>query len=160
MGRPTKLTQKLGDAICEQLAEGISLRTICLDPKMPDKSQVFRWLNDARYADFRDQYTRAKEAAADAMAEDIIDIAEDGSNDWMEKRYGDRVETVVNHEALGRSQLRIETRKWLMSKIMPKKYSERFQVDSTITKKLEDLTDDELIAEAKARADQVHKLLG
>lgn len=157
VGRPSKYTQNLADRICEQLAQGISLRTVCLADDVPSAQTIFTWMRT--YPDFLEQYTRAKQESADAMAEDILDIADDGTNDWMDKRFGNRTKRVTDKEAIQRSHIRIETRKWLMAKTRPKKYSEKFQIDSTITKKLEDLTDEDLIAEAKARADRVNKIL-
>lgn len=81
-----------------------------------------------KYPEFLDQYTRAKEESADAMTEDMMDIADDGHNDWMEKYYGDDVVWVENKEAIARSRLRVETRKWLASKMKPKKYWEAMKL--------------------------------
>lgn len=63
----------------------------------------------------------------EAWADEITDICDDGTNDWMiVKRGGEDVE-VENKEVVNRSRLRVDTRKWLMSKIAPKKYAERIQ---------------------------------
>lgn len=62
------------------------------------------------------------------MAEDIMDISDDGSNDWMERNYGDKVEWITNGEALQRSRLRVDTRKWLMSKLAAKKYGDKLDM--------------------------------
>ncbi len=68
LGRPTTFTHELADRICEQLIEGSSLRTICRNGAMPNRSTVFRWLaaNEA----FRVQYARARELQADTFFED------------------------------------------------------------------------------------------
>lgn len=132
-GRPTRYTKALGDRICSQLAEGKSLRTVCRDPKMPAKTTVFRWLRMPSMKDFRDQYARAKEEAADAMAEDILDIADDGTNDYMEKLNKDGEPTglyMFNKEAALRSRIRIDARKWLMAKSKPKKYGDKLDLTS------------------------------
>jgi len=112
--------------ICEMLVEGKSLRQICEEPGMPNKATVMRWLADDKKSDFRDQYARAREMQAEAMAEEIIEIADDGRNDWMEvlSKEGDNVGWRVNGEAVQRSRLRVDARKWLMSKLLPKKYGE------------------------------------
>lgn len=123
-GRPTTYNEEIAAEICARIAEGQSLRTICQDEDMPDASTVFRWL--PRQPEFRDQYTHAREAAADAMSEDIMDIADDGTNDWMERKRPDgSTEEVLNSEHIQRSKLRVDTRKWLMSKLAPKKYGEK-----------------------------------
>lgn len=118
-GRPSSYTQEIGDAICERIAEGESLRSICGAEDMPSKSAVFRWL--ATDLTFRDQYARAKEAQAEALADEIMDIADDGSNDWMEKEHG----PVLDAEHVQRSKLRIEARKWVAAKLLPKKYGDK-----------------------------------
>ena len=121
-GRPSDFTQGLADQICERLAEGESLRSICDEDGMPNKATVFRWL--ALHEMFRDQYARARETQADSLFDEILAIADDGRNDWM-KRHGDDERWVENGEALRRSQLRVDARKWMAGKLRPKKYGER-----------------------------------
>lgn len=113
--------------ICELLAEGLSLREICRADGMPDKATVMRWLH--ANAEFRDQYARAKEIGIEAIAEDILDIADDGENDWMERkgRDGESKGWEFNGEAARRSQIRIDARKWLLSKLAPKKYGDKVE---------------------------------
>jgi hypothetical protein len=122
-------TETVGDRICERIAEGESLRTICRDEGMPAMSTVFKWLaaNEA----FSEQYARAREAQADALFEDILPIADDGRNDWMEKQdaEGGNAGWRENGEALRRSQLRIDARKWMASKLKPKKYGEKLDLN-------------------------------
>lgn len=127
-GRPTKFSQALADQICEQLAMGVSMRTVASDPAMPAMSTLFKWLRE--HESFSEQYTRAKQESADAMAEDLLDIADDGTNDWMEIHRGDYTSWTTNGEALQRSRLRVDTRKWLMAKMKPKKYGDKLDVTS------------------------------
>lgn len=127
IGRPTDYNQDIVDKICERLREGISLRTICIPEDMPSASTVFGWLR--RNDEFVKQYTRAKEEGIEAMAEDILDIADDGTNDWMEIKRGNETISVPNNEVLQRSKLRVDTRKWIMSKLKSKKYGDK--VDMT-----------------------------
>jgi hypothetical protein len=96
---------------------------------MPGKSTIFRWL--AKHVEFRDQYARACEARTEAHADEILAIADDGSNDWMQKNHGESIVWVENGEALRRSQLRIDSRKWLMSKLSPKKYGDKITQEQT-----------------------------
>ncbi|WP_313078333.1 terminase small subunit-like protein [Agrobacterium pusense] len=121
----TTFTEEVGDAICERLALGESVRSICDDEAMPSMSTVFKWLRDNEA--FSQQYARAREVQADALFDDIIDIADDGRNDWMEKRNadGENIGWQENGEALRRSQLRIDARKWMAGKLRPKKYGEK-----------------------------------
>ena len=129
MGRPSDFTPEIADAICERLADGESLRSICDAEDMPNKATVFRWL--ASRQEFRDQYAHARAAQADSHADDIIDIADDGRNDWMERHdsEGANVGWRENGEAVRRSQLRIDARKWVAAKLKPKAYGDKVAVE-------------------------------
>ncbi len=123
MARPSEYTQDTASAICAALAEGQSLRKICEADDMPDKATVFRWL--AKYPEFRDQYARAREAQADVMAEEILDIADDSAGDLAVDQNGNER---MNSEFVARARLRVDARKWLLSKLVPKKYGEKLAV--------------------------------
>jgi DNA-directed RNA polymerase specialized sigma24 family protein len=126
MGRPTDFTQELADAICLQLAEGKSLRSICLADDMPNKSTVLRWLLDTAHAAFCDQYTRARALQIDSHVDEMPDIADDGSNDFTTRANGGGEEQdVFNSEHVQRSRLRIDTRKWIAERMAPKKYGNK-----------------------------------
>lgn len=126
-GRPSGYSQEIADIICDRLSDGESLRTICSGADMPGKSTVFGWLADPEKEEFRTKYTRAREAQADALFDEMLDIADDGSNDWMEKKddEGGNIGWRENGEALKRSQLRVATRQWMASKLLPKKYGDK-----------------------------------
>lgn len=129
MGRPTTYSKKVAEELCFYLAQGKSLRTVCDYEGMPHLSTVFRWFQI--HPDFCEQYARAKQESADAMAEEILDIADDGTNDWMTiETKGGFEKEVPNNEVLQRSRLRVDTRKWLMAKMKPKKYGERIDMTS------------------------------
>lgn len=147
-GRPSDYTQETAELICMRLAEGESLRSVCSDEGMPSKQSVLRWLT--KHEEFRSQYVRAKEQGAEALAEEMFDIADDGANDWMEKKDkdGEAIGWQLNGEHVRRSQLRIDTRKWYLSKIMPKKYGDKVQTDSTVTHKFEEVDEEALKARA------------
>lgn len=131
MGRPSKYTKELADTICEQLASGDSMRTVCKSDDMPSMATIFSWLRTNN--DFLEQYERAKAEAADAMIDEIIEIADDGTNDWMEKRDKEGKPTgyyIINGEHVQRSRLRVDVRKWYASKLKPKKYGDKLDVTS------------------------------
>jgi hypothetical protein len=112
MPRLSEMTQEICDLICDGIADGQSLRSICAAEAMPNKSTVFRWL--AADEAFRDQYARAREAQADALFDDILDIADDGTNDYMTKTNADGSEyEAFNAEHIQRSKLRVDARKWM-----------------------------------------------
>jgi hypothetical protein len=122
-GRPSSFTQKAADQICERLGIGESLRSICRDNAMPSISTVCKWLRD--FPEFSQQYARAREVQADTLVDEILDIADDGSNDWMERREGENTGWKENGEALRRSQLRIDARRRLAGKMRPKKHGDK-----------------------------------
>jgi hypothetical protein len=80
--------------------------------------------------DFCTRYARAKEEQADFMIEEMIDIADDGSNDLMTITKGDIEYEQENKEVTNRSKLRIDTRKWIASKLKPKKYGDKLDLMS------------------------------
>lgn len=123
-GRPTKYTPELGDKICEQIVSGDSIRTICKPDAMPSVVTFFAWFRT--YPEFLKQYEAAKAEQAEVMSEDILDIADNANNDWMEKLDKDGVSIgwMLNGEHVQRSRLRIDSRKWLASKLKPKKYGD------------------------------------
>ena len=129
MAGKTTFTQDKADAICERIADGQSLRTICADEGMPSTSTVCKWL--AEQPSFSEQYARARELQADALFDEILEIADDGSNDWMERKNADdqSIGWRENGEALRRSQLRVDARKWMAGKLQAKKYGDKIDVN-------------------------------
>jgi len=127
IGRPSDFSEELADTICERIADGESLRSICSEDAMPNKATVFRWL--AANPVFSDQYARARETQAETIVDEILNIADDGSNDWMEKKNSDgqNIGWSENGEAIRRSVLRIDARKWMAGKMKPKKYGDKVQ---------------------------------
>lgn len=122
--RPTDYTPEIATAICADISGGEKLGDICdANAAYPHKRTVYRWLSV--HEEFRHQYARAMEDRTHAMAEELLEIADDGRNDWMEKNHGENAVWVENGEAMGRSRIRIDTRKWLMSKMAPKKYGDK-----------------------------------
>lgn len=93
---------------------------------MPSRRTVIEWKNTL--PQFRHQYAQAREDQADLYADDIVDISDDGSNDWIERALdGGRVEMVLNHEHVTRSRLRVDSRKWMLSKLKPGTYGDKVQ---------------------------------
>lgn len=119
-GRPSSYTEQKANAICDKIAEGQALSTICKADDMPSTVTVFKWLQD--FPEFLNKYTRAREVQADKMAEEILQIADDGINDTYTNDDG--VE-FTNHDVIARSRLRVDARKWLASKLAPKKYGDK-----------------------------------
>lgn len=139
VGRPTTFSQATADLICERLAKPESLRSICEDEIMPGKTTVLRWLRERD--EFRAQYARAREDQADAFADDILDISDDGRRDYAKDKDGN---DVVDHDHINRAKLRVETRKWLMAKMAPKKYGDRLQLANDPDDPIGSMTDEQM----------------
>lgn len=107
-GRPSDYMPEVADDICALLASGESLVKVCKRPGMPDKSTVFRWI--AAHDDFRDKYAKATEARADAIFEEMFDIADDVLPDSAE---------------VAKARLRVDTRKWALARMNPRKYGDK-----------------------------------
>lgn len=139
-------SQEVFDAICERIADGESLRAICEDEDMPNKATVMRWL--AADKSLSDQYARAREAQADTLFEEILDIADDARNDWMERRGQDDAGWQANGEHIQRARLRVEARKWMAGKLRPKVYGDKVAIggaDDLPPIKTEDVSAKELL---------------
>lgn len=131
MGRPTRYTPQLAEQICRRLAMGESLRSICREEGMPGASTVIEWVYDNREG-FADSYARARKMQAELLGDELMEIADDGKNDWMERERQDgSVDRIVDMEAISRSRLRVDTRKWYLSKVLAKVYGDRQKVELT-----------------------------
>ncbi len=123
-GRPTKYTTELADEICRMLAVGMSMREVSEQEGMPGENTMWDW--KLRNEEFSGKYARAKEAAMHYMADELIRIADDGTNDWMQRNRDDENEAwTINGEHVQRSRLRVDTRKWVMARLAPKNFGDK-----------------------------------
>jgi hypothetical protein len=129
IGRPTDHTPELADRICEQLCTGRTLRDVCRDEEMPAESTVRLWAQSNREG-FAARYRRARDIGYHAMADEMLEIADDSRDDFVPRRKGDG-DPVVDHEHISRSRLRVETRRWLLAKALPKIYGDRLDMKAT-----------------------------
>ena len=107
--------------ILSEIEEGNSLRSILSKKDMPSRYTLFEWLKDDE--EKANQYARACEVRAESIFEDILEIADNSSNDTI---YTDKGE-IPNSEWMQRSRLRVDARKWMLGKMNPKKYGEKIQ---------------------------------
>ena len=128
-GRQEIYTEELAIKICTEIAcTTLGLKSLCkLHDEFPSHGTIFNWLATNKV--FLDLYTRAKEMQAENIADEMLEIADDGSNDLMTIVKGDSSYEMENKEVTSRSKLRIETRKWISAKLLPKKYGEKSQID-------------------------------
>jgi hypothetical protein len=110
-----------------RLAEGETLRSICRDENMPTRSTITEWVVNDREG-FSSQYARARDMQIEYWADEIIEIADDASNDFMERRDKSDKEELswqVNGEHVSRSKLRSDNRKWLLARLKPDRYGDK-----------------------------------
>ena len=106
-GRPSKYNEEIADRICDRISEGEALYKVARDSGMPDQKTMFRWLE--QFPSFRHKYARAKEQMLEREADNILAIA-DSDDDPNSRR------------------VRVDTRKWLLSKLIPKKYGDKIVI--------------------------------
>jgi hypothetical protein len=138
-----KYSWEKSERICEMISQGWTAPQISRDPSMPSYPTIYTWRRKSGeaieknapcpYDDFYTRYARALILRTEYFAEQIPEIADDGTNDWIEKEYVTRggekaTYKVLNHEHISRSRLRIEARQWLMSKLNHKQYGNKVDV--------------------------------
>ncbi len=124
--KPYKYSDELGERICRRLAGGESLKAICRDADMPCFQDVHEWVRDLPA--FRAQYAIAREVGYLLLGDGLLEIADDSTNDWMECRSDDGARAWrENGETVQRARLRLDTRKWILAKMLPKIYGDKMQ---------------------------------
>ncbi len=137
-GRPSTYSAEMADAVCQRIANGESIRAMCLDDDMPAERTVYLWLE--AHPEFVQKYAHARERQADFYAAEIVQIADDGRNDTQVDDDGVRI---VDHDHIARSRLRVDARKWYASKLAPKKYGDRQIVDATLDATVTTMSDEQ-----------------
>jgi hypothetical protein len=128
-GRPTAYSAEIAERILDGLSEGRTLLDICDDQGLPTSRTVYSWVSENREG-FAAHYHQAREIGCHTIADEILAIADDSRNDWVQRRAeagkpDGPVETVFDQEHVRRCRLRIDARRWLLSKILPKTYGDR-----------------------------------
>jgi hypothetical protein len=126
--RPTVYSEKVQEIICSRLAMGETLNEICRTDGMPDERRVRAWATDPDHP-FAVHYDRARLIGYHRMADDLLLHADDKSKDWVDKETkGGNTIKVIDETAISRSRLQVDTRKWLLSKMLPKIYGDKIEV--------------------------------
>ena len=115
MARPSEFSKEVVTLICERMQAGETLSAICKDEDLPAKNTVLRWLD--RHTEFQNQYARARTALMDHYADQMVEIAFEGSN--------------ADHVAVARDRLKVDTLKWIMSKLGHRKYGDKLAIDAS-----------------------------
>lgn len=147
-GRPPKANKKeIQDAVCHLISTtSLSIRKILAEltkngvDDVPSLSTVLDWLYYDK--EFSEQYARAKEKQCEVMAEEIIEISD---NDSLDAGFTEDGKQFVNHENINRSRLRVDSRKWVLSKLKPKKYGDKLAVDTPTELQITVVYEDKLV---------------
>ncbi len=134
MARPIEWTEELKQnaisEIIERISEGESVRSILNKNRenLPSNRLFLQWVSENE--ELSKQYEYAMELRSHLLFDEIIEIADDDQNDYIEQTLpsGDIIEK-VNSEHIQRSRLRVDARKWVLSKMNPKKYGEKLDLD-------------------------------
>jgi hypothetical protein len=117
--------------LLRRLMNGLTLREACETDGMPSPPMVLkRAVEDPR--GFGEHYTKARQIGYMGMADEIVDIADNGSNDWMQRNDPENQGYQFNGEHYQRSRLRIDTRKWLLAKALPKIFGDKVDHQHTV----------------------------
>lgn len=128
-GRPSTYTEEITDLICERIANGESLRAICSEEGMPAQSSVFKWLS--AHTEFSEKYTRAREAQADVLFDEILQIADTPIIGEKRKVKDDGGIEISSGDMIEHRRLQVDARKWMASKLLPKKYGDKITNEVT-----------------------------
>ena len=122
MGRLTDYNQEITDIICGMISTTTKgLGRLCAEnPELPDEATIHRWR--LKHEIFRKQYAQAKQNQAELLAQEIIEIADESAGDIKYDKDGNES---LNGEYVARSRLRVDARKWVASKLLPKVYGDK-----------------------------------
>lgn len=136
-GRPTTYNEQIANLVCERVAtHNIGLIRLCkMYDDMPDHSTIKLWRY--KHQEFSSQYAQAKMHQSDLLAEECLDIADDCANDWIDSEDGN---LKFNCDHFQRARLRIDTRKWLACKLLPKQYGDRMPEQQSPTDNIKDIS--------------------
>ena len=124
-GRPAKKSTELIKRILISISvDRLSLRKACEKESISDGTFIMWVLEDETLSE---QYARCMRIRNERMAEEIIDISDDVTEDDIFDENGNRK---ANNEWIARSRLRVDTRKWLLSKLLPKKFGDKLEIEN------------------------------
>ena len=125
-GRPSEYNETIANSICDEIAIGRSVIQICQDPDFPAERTVYRWLEN--FAEFRQKYARAREFQAEHYASEIISLADTPVEARKVVIKADGSEEITIGDAVDRTRLQVDARKWYASKVAPKVYGDSHTV--------------------------------
>ena len=120
----------IADRILERIAQGETLRTICLDDGYPSPTTVISWYlhpDENNRPGFTAAYERAERLGLELMAQDLLDISDDSGRDKVTRVFKGKRITVIDQENINRDRLRVQTRQWFLERRLSKIYGDKVQ---------------------------------
>lgn len=124
-GRPTAITSEVITELCDRIALGESLRQICSSDHMPGMTTILRALSAENNEDFRVRYARAQTQRGENIMSELLVLCDTPPKDNVEAQH---------------RRLQVDTRKWVISKLYPRKYGEKVETIHSGEVKLEKVT--------------------
>jgi hypothetical protein len=148
-GGQSVFTQAIADEICTALSAGKSLNAICKAEGMPSEHAVRAWAMDDREG-FAAKYARARDLGLDCIAQEIIDIADTPKTGTKTVSKATGIE-ITEGDMVEHRRLQIESRKWYLSKLAPKRYGEKLAIGGADDlPPIKGMPDEQLLARIKA----------
>lgn len=156
-----RYSELLAARICEMVSQGQSLRIICKINGMPSRERIMSWVmfpNEEERPGFSQRFKDARQIGWMLMGEDILDIADDASKDRITKRILDprtgtlKTVEVDNPNNITRAKLMVDTRKWMLQRLLPAVFGDKVEVKHGISDELAGRLD-----AARARLDRMNQ---
>lgn len=125
--RPKKFCQAIVEEFTKRLISGESMRSICKLAHMPSEETICQWLK--KHREFQQEYVIARELQAEFYFDEIQEIADNASNDWMQNNDPDNPGWIANRDHIARSSLRVTALKWRLARMNLRKYGDRAQIE-------------------------------
>ena len=134
--------QDTANQVCEMLQGGKSLRASCVDLDL-NPSTILLWAKS--HPEFNEQYTRAREIGYGLLADEIVSIADTPLIGVETKIKQDGSRETTEGDMLGHRKLQIDTRKWMLSKMLPKVYGDKLELSGDANNPIHTVTRVELV---------------
>lgn len=115
--------QRRIEAVIPLLMDGKSLRAACREVEIAPSTVLDRVKTIPEYGE---QYTRAREIGYKLLADELLEISDE--KEVQARHDGEDVRLDLSPTAIARNRLRVDTRKWMLSKMLPKIYGDKVTV--------------------------------
>lgn len=122
---------KIVNDVCARVAAGEAVRNVLKESEFPDAVTFYKWL-DADPEKVK-QYARATEERSEGIFEEMLNIA-DTPVDGVTTKTTEKGVEVTTGDMIQHRRLQVETRKWMLGKMNPRKYGDKQQIEHSQSK--------------------------